>query len=98
MCLKLCCHVFCELVELFFFFLNKKAYVGWGVSNIKSPCKDNLPFYAFGGGVGGVLVGVCEHVTCESAAVEVKIRQDGSQDGLICFFCLRFHAPGTLFC
>lgn len=69
---------------------------GWGVSNIKSPCNDNLPFYAFGSGVGGVLVGVCEHVTCESAAVEVKIRQDGSQDGLFCFFCLRFHAPGTL--
>lgn len=51
-------------------------------------------------GGGKVLVGVCELVTCETATVVTKSRKDESQDGFgwffFFFFCIKFHAPGTL--
>lgn len=52
-----------------------------GLNNIKSPCKDNLSFHAFGKKKKKkVLVRVCELVTCEIATVVMKGRKDESQD------------------
>lgn len=94
MCFKLCCHLF---VTLWSFFKKHVWGVGWverreGV--ITSSHLVKIIYHFMPLGEKKVLVRVCELVTCETATVEMKGRKDESSLGV--FFCIRFHAPGTL--